>query len=859
VLPSGDVTFLMTDIEASTLLLRDIGEDSYAVVLDETRALQQLAAERNGGVLARFDGDACFFAFPSSAASIKACEDMQSELRERALTSDHSVHVRMGLHRGHNVRPVDDDYATLSVHQTARVADAAHGGQVLLTADVASAANDRCSNLGLFNLRDFDGPTPLYALNLEGGERATRRPRALATGEASFPRYRTTFVGRTDDLTKLRKAVRDSRLVTLVGPGGAGKTRLVVETSHHLTGVFAATWFVDLLHTQRDVEIQEAFRAAIADVSSATVEPDPIRSVAAVLGNQRALFVFDNCEHVLDAAADYIDELLSACPSVHVLTTTREPLDLPDERLIVLDGLALPADATAVGVMSCSAGQLFVDRAEQVTTLTVDDKAAATIASLIQSLDGLPLALELVAAMTLTHSLDELSGAVRDELASGEDVTAHRKRGRPERHLSLRAVIDWSARQLDASSRQALAALALTVPPTAPRTAYAALRPLGLAGRQATNVIADLIRRSLVVRELDGADSVRLLETVRTFAVELADLDEQRTGVLHSLAEDCIAAAGEQLLTYSSVSDDFERVAPTALMLFEREDLPATVRQRLGWSFAPWFARFSPRRLAEHLDQAIALDDSDPALLARLYQSRAFTASNSGDAEAAERYLEVSAQLLDAVDDASVRETHDYIRTALHVRAERTQAALDMVEQYVDRPESRIPRHWQYARALAHATEGHYAEAETMLRHLAETPVRDDLYESTLFNLANAQAQLQMVQPAIENVLAFIDLTRSSFMKTLAVDIIATALAAHRLTPDVYGLELWHVAELEAAGYAVYEDEIRIRERMRERAMAELSEGERIAAVDLAGRLDPPSAFEYAVRLAREYLDSTPV
>jgi predicted ATPase len=846
----------MTDIEGSTALLKGIGEDRYSLVLDELRAVQQSAAQRNGGALARFDADACFFAFTSSSAAIAACEEMQTELHERALTSEHPVHVRMGLHRGHNVRPVDDDYATLSAHQTARVTTAAHGGQVLLTADVASAATDRCTNLGLFNLRDFDGPTPVYGLNIHTGERGSRRPRAPATGEASFPRYRTRFVGRTDDLTRLRKAVRDSRLVTLVGPGGAGKTRLVVETSTNLTGVFAAVWFVDLLLAQRDGGIEEAFRTAIADVSGATVETDPIRSVAGLLGDQRALFVFDNCEHVLDAAADYIDELLTACPAVHVLATSREPLDLPDERLLILDGLSLPAEATPAGVLSSSAGQLFVDRAEQVTTVDLDDKSAATIASLIQSLDGLPLALELVAAMTLTHSLDELSGAVHDELASGEDVTPQRKRGRPERHLSLRAVIDWSARQLDADSRRALAALALTVPPTAPRTAYAALRPLDLEGRRASNVIADLIRRSLVVREHDSAESVRLLETVRAFAVELDDLNEHRVGVLVSLAEDCIEAAGEQLLTYSTVSDEFDLVAPTALALLDHNDLPATVRQRLAWSFAPWFARISPRRLAEHLDRAIELDDSDTALLARLYQSRAFTASNSGDADAAERYLESSARLLDVVADESVRETHDYIRTALHVRGERTEAALDLVDRYVDRPDSRVPRQWQYARALAHATEGHYAEAEPMLRQLAEKSTRDDLYESTLFNLANAQAQLQLVRPAIENVLAFIELTRSVFMKTLAVDIIAAALAAQPLTPEVYGLELWHYAELEAADYAIYEDEMRIRERMHARALAELSEEERAAAADLAGRLDPPSAFEYAVRLAREFLDS---
>src|SRR4051794_22220037 len=133
----------MTDIEGSTLLLRDVGEGSYAGLLDEVRAIQQSGAERSGGVLARFDGDACFFAFASPMAGIQACAEMQAELHQRALTAKVPVHVRMGLHRGQNVRPIDDDYATLSVHQTARVAMAAHGGQALLTAEVAAAATDR--------------------------------------------------------------------------------------------------------------------------------------------------------------------------------------------------------------------------------------------------------------------------------------------------------------------------------------------------------------------------------------------------------------------------------------------------------------------------------------------------------------------------------------------------------------------------------------------------------------------------------------------------------------------------------------------------------------------------------------------
>jgi class 3 adenylate cyclase len=198
-LPSGDVTFLMTDIEGSTTLLRDLGEERYTTILDEIRRLQQSAAEAVDGVLVAVEGDGCFFAFPSPTSALDACEAMQSGLHELALCSDPPVHVRMGLHRGRDVRPVGDNYAALSVHQTARVSSAAHGGQVLVTDDVASVGVDRCVNLGLFGLRDFDGPTVLYAVRVATGDLALRPPHALPTGLDSFPRYRTSFVGRDDD------------------------------------------------------------------------------------------------------------------------------------------------------------------------------------------------------------------------------------------------------------------------------------------------------------------------------------------------------------------------------------------------------------------------------------------------------------------------------------------------------------------------------------------------------------------------------------------------------------------------------------------------------------------------------------
>jgi class 3 adenylate cyclase len=281
------VTFLFTDIVGSTGWLKQLGETAYSSCLGKIMDIQREAADMCGGVLVHVDGDGCFFAFSSPVSALDASAAMQSKLSEQAMRGEPDLRVRAGLHRGREVRPVGFDYASLAVHHAARVANAANGGQVLMTEAVAGSTPDRVVDLGLFTLRDFDGPVRLFALGQIQPEDASPQPRALRAGAQTFPAYRTSFVGRADDLAALEREARARRLVTLVGPGGVGKTRLAVEAVAVRRSVLAASRLVDVSAARDRAGVDDALRytlSALTSVGSA----DPIEALDALLGSAAA-------------------------------------------------------------------------------------------------------------------------------------------------------------------------------------------------------------------------------------------------------------------------------------------------------------------------------------------------------------------------------------------------------------------------------------------------------------------------------------------------------------------------------------------------------------------------------------------
>jgi predicted ATPase/class 3 adenylate cyclase len=855
-LPSGDVTFLFTDLEGSTALLRRMGEAAYQAVLADVRRIQLDAASAQDGALVHTEGDSCFFAFRTAAGALLASGEIQRSLRERERATGIAARLRMGLHRGHDVQPVDDDYATLAVHQAARVANAAWGGQVLFTDAVASAEPTSSRPLGLYIVRDFDGPVMIWTLIGEEGARRPRMPHAIPVGVGSAPSYRTGFVGRADDLRRLVKTISEGRLVTLVGPGGAGKTRLAVETVAQLDG-FAARWFIDLVPARTGADIIASVRSALGDLGSGVDTEDPLRAIAELLGSHRGLVVLDNCEHVLDVAAAFTDELLGACPSVSVLCTSREPLALPDELVVSVSGLPLPNGTDPAAVAASESGQLFAERAARVGELVLDNTTAAAVSAICAALDGLPLALELIAAATRTYSAADLVSVLHDELRPGHSDSMTVARGRPARHVTLRAVIDWSVRDLDDQARLALAALAVPEAPIVARLAFAALRGVGLEHAEAEAVIGELIRRSLVAAQPGTDGALRLYETVRAYARQLPALEPFRADVGESLAADCIDAAGD--LTISAVSRPFPAGhAATVTMLLSEEALTPLSRQRLTLAGLPLLFSRSTADAARRLRDALALGNHDDAVTALLYRGLASYHWTRSEIDAGKTHALTAAEHARRSGDATVINAAEVTMAQLLLRGGRTAEVDELTRGALARPEvqadPRLIFSWLSVRSAALAELDRRDEAVPMLRDALEK-VDGDRAVTLRMNLANALAPLGQSREAIQHAFMVWDSpSATTVIKLMVSDIISYALFTEHPSSEALALQIWGHDTYLAFEHGMYAGDRQKYQALLRRAAEMLSGEDQEAARRLADSLDLASGLDLSERLGRALL-----
>jgi class 3 adenylate cyclase len=399
-LPTGTVTFLFTDIEGSSRHLASLGADRYAAELATHRRIIRAACRANSGVEVDTQGDAFFFAFPTAAGAVEAGSAFTDRLAEGPLR------VRVGIHTGTPLLS-EEGYVGYDVHLAARVAAAAHGGQVVLTSTTASVLDGRVSLTDLGEHRLKDVPEPIAILQL--GSKPFPPLRTIAN--TNLPRPASRFVGRTRERRALRDMILDgARLVTLAGPGGTGKTRLAISTAADLVPEYRAGVFWVSLASLRDPSL-------VLDAISATLgAKDPI---AVHIAHRTMLLVVDNFEHVIDAAPA-LTELIEACPNLSVLVTSREVLGVRGEVVFPVPPLE---SSEAVELFSIRSG------------LEPDED----IARLCARLDDLPLAIELAAAhtrvMPVVAILERLTSRL-DVLKSGRGVDA--------RHRTLRATIEWS-------------------------------------------------------------------------------------------------------------------------------------------------------------------------------------------------------------------------------------------------------------------------------------------------------------------------------------------------------------------------------------------------------------------------------
>ena len=526
-LPGGAVTFLFTDIEGSTRLVKALRE-RYPQVLADHRRLIRAAIAAHDGHEVDTQGDAFFVVFAGAKQAVLCALAIQRALAAHAWPADGRVRVRIGVHTGHAV-PSGGMYTGLAVHRAARICAAACGGQVLVSQAAQSIIADEEENdpgfglvdLGERRLKDLDRPVRLFQLaapGLDAPAGLAAAPRARRRGRP-LPAQLTSFIGRERELREVAGLLERDRLVTLAGPGGSGKTRLAVLVAGRLLPQFDDGVFFVPLAPVRDPQMVPS---SIAGVLGVKEGPD-LPAVAAVeeqLRDRRSLLVLDNFEHLLPAAS-VVSRLLAAAPQVKALVTSRALLRIYGEREYVVAPLPIPEpqETTVAEVESYPAVQLFVDRAGLARPgfgLSAD--SATAVAEICRRLDGLPLAIELAAARIRVLSPGELLGRLGRRLALEGAA-----RDLPERQRTLRATIDWSHQLLDVEEARLFAQLSVFA---GGWTRQAAERVCGEGlSVQVLDGLESLVEHSLVQRVTSGGDELRfdMLETIRDYARERLD------------------------------------------------------------------------------------------------------------------------------------------------------------------------------------------------------------------------------------------------------------------------------------------------------------------------------------------------
>jgi len=528
-LPAGTVTFLFTDIEGSTELLARQG-DRYAELQGQHARLLRIAIDEHGGSEVGTEGDAFFAAFPSAPGAVRAAVHAQRALAHHPWPKDGVIRVRMGLHTGEG-RLGGDDYVGLDVHRAARIAAAGHGGQLLLSeatrALVASSLPDGVAlrDLGEHRLKDLPAPERIWQLDIDRLEGDFPPIRSLGGRPHGMPLEPSPLIGREVQLARAIELLQQRRLLTLTGPGGAGKTRLAVALADRLAVQHAeGAWFVAL----QDAGDRAAVVAAIARALGIRERPDRDleASLKAQLGDREQLIVLDNFEQVL-SASPLVSELLAIAPRLRVIVTSRAVLHVAGEQEYEVPPLGLPDPHGLPSLDALSqyeSVRLFIERAREARPdFEVTNENAPAVAEICSRLDGLPLAIELAAARVKLITPQ----AILDRLQRSLPVLASGDRDVPARQRTLHGAIDWSYRLLDEPERRLFERLAVFAGGWTIEAAEQVSLPDSGAGIEAFDGLAGLVDKSLIqpLEGEAGEDRFRMLQVIREFALEKLDAD----------------------------------------------------------------------------------------------------------------------------------------------------------------------------------------------------------------------------------------------------------------------------------------------------------------------------------------------
>jgi predicted ATPase/class 3 adenylate cyclase len=517
--PTGTVTFLFTDIEESSRQWESDASATEALVASHDKLVRMVVEGHDGYVFTTM-GDGFAVAFQRASRALAAAVELQEALAGEEWASS-GLRVRIGAHTGEAIER-DGDYFGPTVNRAARIMALAHGRQILLSAVTAGLVPEfETVELGGYQLRGLARPERVHQVVAAGLPREFPPLHGDSGTAHNLPAELTSFVGRQAEIEDLVERVHEARLITLVGPGGAGKTRLATETAQRLLDEFPnGVWLAELAALRDPAQVAATVAKAIGrhDPLAKGGGPGLVRDrLAAAIGAHRVLLILDNCEHVLEAATELVAGLLAACPLLVVIATSRQSLGVGGERLVEIESLDLPVSDDAAAVAASAAGALFVDRAQAVRSrFQLDSPTAMAVAEVCRRLDGLPLAIELAAARVRLLSVAQ----IRDRLEETLAVPSGGHRG-VDRHQTMWAALAWSYDLLNEAEQRLFRRLAVF------RTSFVLDAAAAIAPEVSgdiLSVLGGLVDKSLVAAvdgPAGGERRFRLLEPARQFAAEL--------------------------------------------------------------------------------------------------------------------------------------------------------------------------------------------------------------------------------------------------------------------------------------------------------------------------------------------------